>query len=368
MQKDNSEGRSIIPEKSATGKGKTKAATAQRMEATKHLFRSSVIWTTPLRLPVVQPYRTSKRRQVKTNLQNIALQEPSAIDPVSKRKQLQGFPPNFIHSLDATHMMLSAIKCDENNIAFASIHDSFWTHACDINHLSVVLRDAFVAMHTEDVVGRLRQEFIARYKDCMYLAAVDIRTPVGKKILALQKSRPKATKKTKQLQPTLILQLLEEVERTRLLNSENPEEVAQGEEMVTSGSIFAAEADAEDALTVPTELVNARLGEIPENSDVLGTSESGNDDLTEPVLSDHDDLDVTSDDKVAKAAEDAAIDMDEGEEHVPSIEELKKKAVKSAKKPPVKKVYVWLPLKFPEVPEKGDFDVTRLKESQYFFH
>ncbi|KAG9650456.1 DNA/RNA polymerase, partial [Aureobasidium melanogenum] len=368
MQKDNSEGRSIIPEKSATGKGKTKAATAQRMEATKHLFRSSVIWTTPLRLPVVQPYRTSKRRQVKTNLQNIALQEPSAIDPVSKRKQLQGFPPNFIHSLDATHMMLSAIKCDENNIAFASIHDSFWTHACDINHLSVVLRDAFVAMHTEDVVGRLRQEFIARYKDCMYLAAVDIRTPVGKKILALQKSRPKATKKTKQLQPTLILQLLEEVERTRLLNSENPEEVAQGEEMVTSGSIFAAEADAEDALTVPTELVNARLGEIPENSDVLGTSESGNDDLTEPVLSDHDDLDVTSDDKVAKAAEDAAVDMDEGEEHVPSIEDLKKKAVKSAKKPPVKKVYVWLPLKFPEVPEKGDFDVTRLKESQYFFH
>ncbi|KAH0398747.1 DNA/RNA polymerase, partial [Aureobasidium melanogenum] len=368
MQKDNSEGRSIIPEKSATGKGKTKAATAQRMEATKHLFRSSVIWTTPLRLPVVQPYRTSKRRQVKTNLQNIALQEPTAIDPVSKRKQLQGFPPNFIHSLDATHMMLSAIKCNENNIAFASIHDSFWTHACDINHLSVVLRDAFVAMHTEDVVGRLRQEFIARYKDCMYLAAVDIRTPVGKKILALQKSRPKATKKTKQLQPTLILQLLEEVERTRLLNSENPEEVAQGEEMVTSGSIFAAEADAEDALTVPTELVNARLGEIPENSDVLGTSESGNDDLTEPVLSDHDDLDVTSDDKVAKAAEDAAIDMDEGEEHVPTIEDLKKKAVKSAKKTPVKKVYVWLPLKFPEVPEKGDFDVTRLKESQYFFH
>ncbi|KAG9686714.1 DNA/RNA polymerase, partial [Aureobasidium melanogenum] len=368
MQKDNSEGRSIILEKSATGKSKTKTGTAQRMEATKHLFRSSVIWTTPLRLPVVQPYRTSKRRQVKTNLQNIALQEPSAIDPVSKRKQLQGFPPNFIHSLDATHMMLSAIKCDENNIAFASIHDSFWTHACDINHLSVVLRDAFVAMHTEDVVGRLRQEFIARYKDCMYLAAVDIRTPVGKKILALQKSRPKATKKTKQLQPTLILQLLEEVERTRLLNSENPEEVAQGEEMVTSGSIFAAEADAEDALTVPTELVNARLGEIPEHSDVLGTSESGNDDLTEPVLSDHDDLDVTSDDKVAKAAEDAAIDMDEGEEHVPTIEDLKKKSAKSAKKAPVKKVYVWLPLKFPEVPEKGDFDVTRLKESQYFFH
>ncbi|KAI4729179.1 DNA/RNA polymerase [Aureobasidium sp. EXF-10728] len=367
MKKDHSEGRAIIPEKPVINKGKPKGTSVQRSEASKHLFRSSVIWTTPLRLPVVQPYRTSKRRQVKTNLQHIALQEPSAIDPVSKRKQLQGFPPNFIHSLDATHMMLSAIKCNENNIAFASIHDSFWTHACDVNHLSVVLRDAFVAMHTEDVVGRLRQEFIARYKGCMYLAAVDIRTPVGKKIAALQKARPKGNKKNKQLQPTLILQLLEETERLRLLNSENPEEVAQGEEMLTSGSIFADEADAEDALTVPPEIVNARLGEIPENPDILGTSESGIDDLIEPVLSDHDDVDSTSDDKVAKAAEDADVDVDEAEEHVPTVDDLKKKS-KATKKPPVKKVYVWLPLKFPEVPAKGDFDVTRLKESRYFFH
>jgi DNA-directed RNA polymerase len=369
MAKDNAEGRAVIPEKASSTTKKTKAGNAQRVEASKHLFRSSVIWTTPLRLPVVQPYRTSKRRQVKTNLQNIALQEPTAIDPVSKRKQLQGFPPNFIHSLDATHMMLSAIKCNEENIAFASIHDSFWTHACDINHLSIVLRDAFVAMHTEDVVGRLRQEFIARYKDCMYLAAVDIRTPVGKKMLAAQKARPKANRKTKQLQPTLILQLLEEVERIRLLNSNDPEEVSQAEEMVTSGSIFAQEADAEDALTVPTEIVNARLGEIPDNSDLLADEETSDlNDLTEPVLSEHDDVDVTNDDKVAKAAEDADVLDEAGDQHIPTIEELKRKAAPAAKKAAVRKVYVWLPLKFPEVPEKGDFDVTRLKESQYFFH
>jgi DNA-directed RNA polymerase len=363
MEKDHADGRAVIPDKTATTNGKKKV---QRVEASKHLFRSSVIWTTPLRLPVVQPYRTSKRRTVKTNIQSIALQEPTAIDPVSKRKQLQGFPPNFIHSLDATHMMLSAIKCNEENIAFASIHDSFWTHACDINSLSIVLRDAFVAMHTEDVVGRLRQEFIARYKDCMYLAAVDMRTPVGKKIAAMQKARPKSPRKTKQLQPTLILQLLEEVERIRLLNSENPEEVAQGEEMITSGSIFAAEADAEDALTVPAEIVNSRLGEIPDNSDAVESiTEPGVDDLSEPVLGDHDDVDSTGDDKVAKAAEDA--ETGDAAEHVPTIEELKRKA-STTKKQPVRKVYVWLPLKFPEVPEKGDFDVTRLKESQYFFH
>ena len=30
-------------------------------------------------------------------------------------------------------------------------------------------------------------------------------------------------------------------------------------------------------------------------------------------------------------------------------------------------VWVWLPLTFREVPKKGEFDVRRLKESQYFF-
>jgi DNA-directed RNA polymerase len=356
------EGKPILPGK-VTGKRadgkkqKSLGSNAQRVEASKHLFRSSVIWTTPLRLPVVQPYRTSKRRQVKTHLQNIALQEPTSVDPVSKRKQLQGFPPNFIHSLDATHMMLSAIKCNERKIAFASIHDSFWTHACDVNDLSKVLRDAFVAMHTEDVIGRLRQEFIARYKDCMYLAAVDVRTPVGKKIAAAQKARPSVRGKEKSMHPPIMLQLLEEADRLRLLNSEDPEEVSRGKEMITSGSIFSAEAGAENALTVPTEIVNSRLGEIPD-SDAL---DSDVEDLLEPVIADIEQMDTTSDDKVVRAAKDA-------EQDVPASAESKKKAPKSKTKEPVRKVYVWLPLKFPEVPEKGDFDVSRLKDSQYFFH
>jgi len=33
-----------------------------------------------------------------------------------------------------------------------------------------------------------------------------------------------------------------------------------------------------------------------------------------------------------------------------------------------RKVFVWLPLTFPEVPKKGDFDVKRVRESRYFFH
>ena len=32
-------------------------------------------------------------------------------DIVNSQKQASAFPPNFIHSLDATHMLLTALEC-----------------------------------------------------------------------------------------------------------------------------------------------------------------------------------------------------------------------------------------------------------------
>ena len=39
------------------------------------------------------------------------------------------FPPNFIHSVDSAHMMLTAIACNKAGLSFAGVHDSYWTHA-----------------------------------------------------------------------------------------------------------------------------------------------------------------------------------------------------------------------------------------------
>lgn len=72
---------------------------------------TAVVWTTPLGLPIVQPYRKTKRRQVATALQSVYISDPSAPAVVNSMKQASAFPPNFIHSLDATHMMLSALEC-----------------------------------------------------------------------------------------------------------------------------------------------------------------------------------------------------------------------------------------------------------------
>jgi DNA-directed RNA polymerase len=72
---------------------------------------SSVVWTTPLGLPIVQPYRKTKRKQVMTAIQSVFISDPNAPAEVNAVKQASAFPPNFIHSLDATHMMLTALEC-----------------------------------------------------------------------------------------------------------------------------------------------------------------------------------------------------------------------------------------------------------------
>lgn len=124
---------------------------------------TSVIWTTPLGLPVVQPYRKPARKQVDTALQSVNISDPNAVTEVSPLKQATAMPPNFIHSLDATHMLMCAARCKSEGLTFASVHDSYWTHAADVDQLSVNIRDTFVDLHSQDIIGALREEFMRRF-------------------------------------------------------------------------------------------------------------------------------------------------------------------------------------------------------------
>jgi DNA-directed RNA polymerase len=117
-----------------------------------------MIWTTPMKLPVTQPYRLPKRKQISTALQAVSLEDPHTLTAVDTRSQATAFPPNFIHSLDATHMMLTTIECKKQGITFASVHDSFWTHACDIDKMSDVLRQSFIQLHSQPLLEMLRND------------------------------------------------------------------------------------------------------------------------------------------------------------------------------------------------------------------
>jgi DNA-directed RNA polymerase len=315
-------------------------------------FRTSVIWTTPLNLPVVQPYRAAKGRDVVTSLQHISFKEPRAYDPVNRRRQLQAFPPNFVHSLDATHMLLSALKCDEAGLTFAAVHDSFWTHAADVSTMGSILRDAFIKMHKDDVIGRLASEFQARYKGSLHLATVYARSPLGERILALRRERQEAARRGKEWKgsslktKTLQNELLEEWERQQLLQSDDAEEQAKGQAMKTPGALFAQALNADD-FKVPSQAATTSSS----------TSSSVEAELDEAMESDMEDVEGAQQEDDPNAIE--------GEER--GINIIAKIAKRMNRKSTEQKVVVWAPLIFPAVPQKGDFDVERVRDSTYFF-
>jgi DNA-directed RNA polymerase len=325
-------------------------------------FRSTVIWTTPLGLPVVQPYRTRRARRVQTSLQDINILDPSSDDVVQKRKQLQAFPPNFIHSLDATHMILSANACHEAGLTFSAVHDSFWTHAADIDQMNCILRDAFVRMHSDDVVGRLGAEFKVRYGKNLFLARVSRNSKIGKAVAGHRAS----VKKIPKLQ-----ELIREHQRQTLLNSSDPEDQAEGRSMVTPASIFEEMGGKDDDLTLFKTMGQNSIGHIPDDVPAVErTPAAGVVDITDPavdtLVGDLDMFDEKSLRNDLSSVLGEYLDEDpsgpsETIEATEATEEPKKKTKREFT------TWLWMPLNFRPVPKKGDWDLTRIRESEYFF-
>ena len=68
-----------------------------------------------------------------------------------------------MHSIDSTHMMLTALKCKEDGIVFAAVHDSYWTHPSDVTPMNKILRQQFVDLHSSPLIYNLNENFLSRY-------------------------------------------------------------------------------------------------------------------------------------------------------------------------------------------------------------
>lgn len=87
---------------------------------------------------------------------------------VLKRRQRSAFPPNFIHALDSTHMLSTAARARDAGIAFAGVHDSFWTHGGTATRLGEMLRDAFVELHSRPLLEDLLAQLQAAHPDITF--------------------------------------------------------------------------------------------------------------------------------------------------------------------------------------------------------
>ena len=123
-----------------------------------------IYWTLPTGFIVKQKYIKSVVKQIKTvingrmaSLYAGVLHEDQRMD---KSRQVNGIAPNFVHSLDACHLMMTIVKAkDEYGIEdFSVVHDSFGTHACDIEQLGMVLRETFCELYTGDILLNFKKE------------------------------------------------------------------------------------------------------------------------------------------------------------------------------------------------------------------
>lgn len=138
-------------------------------------------WTTPAGLPVLQRYPKARTKKTEVTFRGKRMQLSLADEPahsfsdflegtggryLNSREALDGIAPNFVHSLDAAHLMLTVIAASEKGITdIAVIHDSFGTHAAETDRLSRLLRETFVAMYASDPLAQFRTEVLGQVDD-----------------------------------------------------------------------------------------------------------------------------------------------------------------------------------------------------------
>lgn len=120
-------------------------------------------WTTPIGFPVVLPHRREPTIEVATIDGYLQFKPNRENAPAAKGKQRNSFAPGYVHSLDATHMMMVALACRRDGIDFHATHDGYRTHAATKADMLDRTKRCFIDMHTAPLLERLRGEMMKRY-------------------------------------------------------------------------------------------------------------------------------------------------------------------------------------------------------------
>lgn len=128
--------------------------------------RQPVSWETPLGFPITQPYtmppkHSSSRLLSQTIGADIPLNDP--LSQLNASKQKTAFPPNYIHSLDSSHMMLTSLHCQRRGVTFVSVHDCYWSHPSTVDIMNQICRQQFIALHSEPLLEDLASQFMRQF-------------------------------------------------------------------------------------------------------------------------------------------------------------------------------------------------------------
>jgi len=120
-----------------------------------------IVWHTPLGFRVYQGTMKRTSQRVKTQLMGTCfLRLSTDTEEVDKYRQANGIAPNFVHSMDATHLMMTVLRDLSNQIQdWMMVHDSYGCHAGKVDYMRTLIQAAFYKLYSEnDVLDQLRSE------------------------------------------------------------------------------------------------------------------------------------------------------------------------------------------------------------------
>jgi DNA-directed RNA polymerase len=113
-----------------------------------------VSWITPAGIPCINRYHAPKTKTLSLWLHNERIKVNVATGdeaPLLKRKCQQSIAPNWVHSLDAAHLLLTVGACaDEGITDIVTVHDSFGCLPAHADRFNQIIREQFVQMYQRD--------------------------------------------------------------------------------------------------------------------------------------------------------------------------------------------------------------------------
>jgi DNA-directed RNA polymerase len=124
-----------------------------------------VTWTTPVGFPVQQHYAEFESTRIdlpsggkitlrntipiwKDNTERRKVTFATRSDTINAHRQVTGVAPNFIHSLDSSHLMMSVLSAKAKGMNdFSLIHDSLGVHAGYTEAFHDVLKQSFYDLY-----------------------------------------------------------------------------------------------------------------------------------------------------------------------------------------------------------------------------
>ena len=129
----------------------------------KHQMKTDdvITWTTPSGFPAVSERWLWRKSSVRVVIQSkqlkLIIRENCGI--AAKSEVISGISPNYVHSMDASHMAMVINDMNEEGIvSFGAIHDSFSVHAEDVDRLLEVTKETFIDMYSGDTFEAMAKQ------------------------------------------------------------------------------------------------------------------------------------------------------------------------------------------------------------------